>query len=152
LEHRPGQRDLRHRPLGKGYSRSAKRATCSCIRDATRPRRRPETVGRYAGLRGIDPPILIRFGEILGNQLLELQNTFQASIAEHNYKGRYCCVYPIKVNQQRHVVEEIYRYGREYGFGLEAGSKPELLAVVAIADTRRRSSATASRTTSTSRW
>ena len=87
-------------------------------------------------LRGIDPPILIRFGEILGNQLLELRNTFQASIAEHNYQGGYCCVYPIKVNQQRHVVEEIYKYGREFGFGLEAGSKPELLAVIAIADNK----------------
>jgi len=85
-------------------------------------------------LRGIDPPILIRFGEILGNQLLELQNTFQASIAEHNYQGGYCCVYPIKVNQQRQVVEEVFQFGRPYKFGLEAGSKPELLAVLAIAD------------------
>ena len=83
-------------------------------------------------LRGIDPPLLIRVGEILGNQLTELQQVFTAAIAEHNYQGHYVCVYPIKVNQQRQVVEEIYRHGRQFGFGLEAGSKPELLAVAAI--------------------
>ncbi|MBI5086608.1 MAG: biosynthetic arginine decarboxylase [Acidobacteria bacterium] len=85
-------------------------------------------------LRGIDPPILLRFPEILGNQVGELRSVFQSAIAEHNYQGGYRCVYPIKVNQQRQVVEEIYKYGREFGFGLEAGSKPELLAVAAIAD------------------
>ena len=56
------------------------------------------------------------------------------AIAEHNYKGSYSCVFPIKVNQQRQVVEEVYEYGRPYKFGLEAGSKPELLAVLAVAD------------------
>ncbi len=85
-------------------------------------------------LRGIDPPILLRFPEILGNQLKELRDVFHSAIAEHNYKGSYRCVYPIKVNQQRQVVEEINRFGRQHGFGLEAGSKPELLAVAAIAD------------------
>jgi arginine decarboxylase len=85
-------------------------------------------------LRGIDPPILIRVAEMLGNQLQELQQVFSSAIAEHNYQGKYVCVYPIKVNQQRHVVEEIFKYGRPHGFGLEAGSKPELLAVSAIAD------------------
>jgi len=85
-------------------------------------------------LRGIDPPLLLRFPQILGQQLHELWQTFDSAIREHNYQGRYCFVYPIKVNQQRQVVEEIYRLGRQYGFGLEAGSKPELLAVMAIAD------------------
>ena len=85
-------------------------------------------------LRGIDPPVLVRVAEILGRQLSELNQVFQSAIQEHNYQGKYCCVYPIKVNQQRHVVEEIFRYGRQFGFGLEAGSKPELLAVIAIAD------------------
>ena len=84
-------------------------------------------------LRGIDPPILLRFLEILGVQMRELHSVFQAAIQEHNYQGRYVCVYPIKVNQQRHVVEEVYQVGREFGFGLEAGSKPELLAVSAVA-------------------
>jgi arginine decarboxylase len=85
-------------------------------------------------LRGIDPPILIRVSEILSYQLAELNTVFANAITEHNYKGKYCCVYPVKVNQQKHVVEEIYKYGRQFGFGLEAGSKPELLAVIAIAD------------------
>src|SRR5439155_21620194 len=56
----------------------------------------------------------------------------QAAIKEFEYAGRYCCVYPIKVNQQRHVVEEILDFGKPYNFGLEAGSKPELLAVLAV--------------------
>jgi arginine decarboxylase len=85
-------------------------------------------------LRGISLPILIRFAEILKHRLAEIHEAFQASIAEHGYQGSYCCAYPIKVNQQRQVVEEVLQYGRPYKFGLEAGSKPELLAVLAIAD------------------
>ncbi len=85
-------------------------------------------------LRGIDPPLLLRFPQILGRQLEEMWQVFDAAIRDHNYQGSYRCVYPIKVNQQRQVVEEIYALGRQYGFGLEAGSKPELLAVMAIAD------------------
>ena len=85
-------------------------------------------------LRGISLPILIRFAEILKHRLGELHDAFASAIAEHGYQGSYCCVYPIKVNQQRHVVEEVFQFGRPYGFGLEAGSKPELLAVLAIAD------------------
>ncbi len=85
-------------------------------------------------LRGIGMPILIRFAEILKHRLGEIHQAFQTSIAEHGYKGNYCCVYPIKVNQQRQVVEEVFQFGRPYKFGLEAGSKPELLAVMAVAD------------------
>jgi arginine decarboxylase len=85
-------------------------------------------------LRGISLPILIRFGEILKHRLGEMHQAFQNAISENVYKGGYCCVYPIKVNQQRQVVEEVFQYGRPYKFGLESGSKPELLAVLAIAD------------------
>src|SRR6516164_9448838 len=85
-------------------------------------------------LRGIALPILIRFGEILKHRLGEMHEAFQHAISDHGYKNNYCCVYPIKVNQQRQVVEEVFEYGRPYKFGLEAGSKPELLAVLAIAD------------------
>jgi arginine decarboxylase len=85
-------------------------------------------------LRGISLPILIRFGEILKHRLGEMHQAFQNAINENAYKGGYCCVYPIKVNQQRQVVEEVFQYGRPYKFGLESGSKPELLAVLAIAD------------------
>jgi arginine decarboxylase len=84
-------------------------------------------------LRGIDLPILIRFAEILKHRLGEIHKAFSSAIAEHKYTGQYCCVYPIKVNQQRQVVEEVVRFGQPYHFGLEAGSKPELLAVVAMA-------------------
>ena len=84
-------------------------------------------------LRGISLPILIRFTEILKHRLGEIHAAFQTAITEHKYNGRYCCVYPIKVNQQRQVVEEVLEFGRPYNFGLEAGSKPELLAVMAVA-------------------
>jgi arginine decarboxylase len=84
-------------------------------------------------LRGISLPILIRFSDILRHRLQDIHEAFQAAISQHNYNGRYVCVYPIKVNQQRQVVEEVLHFGRQYGFGLEAGSKPELLAVAALA-------------------
>jgi arginine decarboxylase len=84
-------------------------------------------------LRGIDLPILIRFAEILQHRLGEIHDAFQQAMREHHFKGNYCCVYPIKVNQQRQVVEEVLQFGRPFHFGLEAGSKPELLAVLALA-------------------
>lgn len=85
-------------------------------------------------VRGIDLPILLRFGEILQHRLQEIHQAFSTSMDESSYRGDYCCIYPIKVNQQRQVVEEVLRFGRPYQFGLEAGSKPELLAVIALAD------------------
>src|SRR5258707_361835 len=84
-------------------------------------------------LRGIDLPILIRFAGILKHRLGEIHTAFSSAISENKYTGNYRCVYPIKVNQQRQVVEEVLSYGQPYGFGLEAGSKPELMAVVAMA-------------------
>jgi arginine decarboxylase len=85
-------------------------------------------------LRGISLPILIRFADILKHRLGEIHSAFQTAITEHKYNGDYCCVYPIKVNQQRQVVEEVLEFGKPYRFGLEAGSKPELMAVMAMAD------------------
>jgi arginine decarboxylase len=82
--------------------------------------------------RGIQLPILLRFTDILRHRVGEIQEAFRAAIAEFDYRGNYCCVYPIKVNQQRHVVEEILDFGKPFQFGLEAGSKPELLAVLAL--------------------
>jgi arginine decarboxylase len=81
--------------------------------------------------RGIQLPILLRFTDILRHRVGEIFEAFQNAITEYGYQGKYTCVYPIKVNQQRHVVEEILDFGKPYGFGLEAGSKPELLAVLA---------------------
>jgi arginine decarboxylase len=85
-------------------------------------------------MRGLDLPILLRFNGILKDRLREINDVFAQAIKDHDYKGRYICVYPIKVNQQRHVVEQVVNYGKVYGFGLEAGSKPEMLAVVAMTD------------------
>ena len=85
-------------------------------------------------VRGIDLPILLRFAEILEHRLGEIHGAFASAMKESGFRGEYCCVYPVKVNQQRQVVEEVLRFGRPYRFGLEAGSKPELLAVIAMAD------------------
>jgi arginine decarboxylase len=85
-------------------------------------------------MRGIDLPILIRFADILQHRLAEIHSAFARAISDHGYGGSYCCVYPIKVNQQRQVVEEVLRFGKPYQFGVEAGSKPELLAVVAMTE------------------
>lgn len=82
--------------------------------------------------RGIQPPILIRFTDILAHRIGEIAAAFNKSMTEYDYSGNYHCVYPIKVNQQRHVVEEVLNFGKPHGFGLEAGSKPELLAVLAL--------------------
>ncbi len=82
--------------------------------------------------RSYSTPVLIRFSDILEHRLKRIHEAFARAIAEHDYAGRFLAVYPIKVNQQRPVVEEIYRYGRPFDFGLEVGSKPELLAVMAL--------------------
>lgn len=82
--------------------------------------------------RGIGLPVLIRFSDILKTRIVELNEAFRTAISEYGYKSPYKGVYPIKVNQDRFVVEEIVEYGRPYNYGLEAGSKPELLAVLAM--------------------
>jgi arginine decarboxylase len=85
-------------------------------------------------LKDVALPILVRFSDIIADRIRQIAECFQRAGAEYGFKGKYHGVYPIKVNQQRHVVEEIVRYGREYNIGLEAGSKPELQAVLAIMD------------------
>ena len=82
--------------------------------------------------RGLNLPLLIRFSDILRTRVEQLSGSFQQAIAENDYKGAYRGVYPIKVNQQRHVVEELIEYGRPFNLGLEAGSKPELLVALAL--------------------
>lgn len=80
--------------------------------------------------RGTQLPVLIRFGDLLRWRIDELNEGFAAAIREGKYQGVYRGVYPIKVNQQQEVIEEITRYGRKYHYGLEAGSKPELIAAL----------------------
>ena len=82
--------------------------------------------------QGMRLPLLVRFSDILRTRIETLTDRFQNAIREFNYDGGYTTVYPIKVNQQRHVVEEIVQFGREAGVGLEVGSKPELQAVLAL--------------------
>ncbi len=84
--------------------------------------------------RGIGLPLLIRFSDILKSRIAELNDAFKKAIADCGYKGSYRGVYPIKVNQEKHVVESIAQFGRPYNYGLEAGSKPELLAILAVCD------------------
>jgi arginine decarboxylase len=84
--------------------------------------------------RGIGLPLLLRFTDILRRRIVELNEAFKRAIAEHGYKAGYRGVYPIKVNQHRYVAEEIAATGKPYHFGMEAGSKPELLAVMALVD------------------
>jgi len=84
--------------------------------------------------RGLELPILFRFNDIIADRQRAMHDAFQNSIADCGYTAGYRCVYPIKVNQQRHVAESVWKSGREFGFGLEAGSKPELLTVVAMSD------------------
>jgi len=85
--------------------------------------------------RGLRAPLLIRFSDILADRVRGLAAAFDRAAEEYGYNGRYRGVYPIKVNQQRHVVEEIIEHGAGYGVGLEAGSKPELLVALALLDT-----------------
>ena len=79
-------------------------------------------------------PLLLRFPDIIRSQMNKICACFEKAIKEQDYKGKYYGVFPIKVNQQRHVIEDIVQAGRDYNFGLEAGSKPELLIALALMD------------------
>lgn len=82
--------------------------------------------------RGIQTPILLRFPQLLFGQIRKLQTAFKKSIKEFEYEGGHLCVYPMKVNQNRAVIEEYLREGSRYNFGLEAGSKAELYAALGL--------------------
>lgn len=84
--------------------------------------------------QGIQLPVLLRFSDILRSRIETLNERFDQAIREFGYTSGYTSVFPIKVNQQRHVVEEIVRFGKAYGVGLECGSKPELQAVLGLSD------------------
>ena len=90
-----------------------------------------EIIDDLAG-RGVTTPVLLRFPQLVAAQVRKLQRAFSKSIREFDYQGAHMCVYPMKVNQQRVVVEEYLREGSRYDFGLEAGSKAELYAALAM--------------------
>ena len=83
-------------------------------------------------LRDITPPVLLRFPDILDNRIEKISRCFKQAAEEYNYKAQNFIIYPIKVNQVRQVVEEIVSHGKKFNIGLEAGSKPELHAVLAL--------------------
>jgi len=83
-------------------------------------------------LRDVSAPMLIRFPDILDNRIEKMAKCFEVAAREYNYKAQNFIIYPIKVNQMRPVVEEIVSHGKKFNIGLEAGSKPELHAVIAI--------------------
>ncbi len=83
-------------------------------------------------LRDVSAPMLIRFPDILDNRIEKMSKCFEVAAKEYGYKAQNFIIYPIKVNQMRPVVEEIVNHGKKFNIGLEAGSKPELHAVIAI--------------------
>ena len=82
-------------------------------------------------LRDVTPPVLLRFPDILDNRIETMASCFKKAAKEYNYKGESFIIYPVKVNQMQPVVDEIISHGRKFNLGLEAGSKPELHAVIA---------------------
>jgi len=83
-------------------------------------------------LRDVESPVLLRFPDILDNRIEKTASCFKKAADEYGYKGENFVIYPIKVNQMQPVVEEIISHGRKFNLGLEAGSKPELHAVIAV--------------------
>jgi arginine decarboxylase len=118
---------------GQGYFGVTEAGTVS-VRPTADPAREIDLYDLVRGLsqRGIDAPVLIRFTDMVRRRLGEIRAAFDSAMRDSEYTGGYTCVYPIKVNQQRQVVEEIRDISADLGFGLEAGSKPELLAVLGL--------------------
>lgn len=85
--------------------------------------------------RNLGLPLLIRFSDILEDRIERLNACFAKAIARYNYSGVYRGVFPVKCNQQRHLVSDLVRFGKPHQFGLEAGSKPELMIALAMLDT-----------------
>jgi arginine decarboxylase len=86
-------------------------------------------------LRNLGLPLLIRFSDILEDRIERLNACFAKAIARYSYPGKYQGVFPVKCNQQRHLIEDLVRFGQPYQFGLEAGSKPELMIALATLKT-----------------
>ena len=91
----------------------------------------PQLVDELA-LRDVSAPILVRFPDIIDDRINKIDSCFKEAAAEYEFKGQNFVVLPIKVNQMRPVVEEIVSHGKKFNIGLEAGSKPELHAIISI--------------------
>ncbi len=118
---------------GKGYFgvNQAGHVCCLPFKDPERSIDLAEVIGGLAE-RGIQTPVLLRFDDLLEQRLEELRKAFDRAVAEEKYQGKYSCVYPVKVNQQRILLEQVLHLNEKFGFGFEAGSKPELLAVLGL--------------------
>ena len=118
---------------GDGYFGVSERGTLQVYPDGN-PARALDLLEVVEGLgaRGLTPPVVLRFPDLLRHRMTKLASAFDTAIRDVGYRGRYSCVYPIKVNQQRHLCEQVTKVGRELGFGIEVGSKPELLAGLAL--------------------
>ena len=118
---------------GGGYFGISEQGTVQAYPD--RDRRRAidlDEVMEGLSVREIGTPLILRLPGILEHRMRHLRHAFDTAIAESGYEAGYACVYPIKVNQERHICEAIRDVGAELGFGLEVGSKPELLAGLAL--------------------
>jgi arginine decarboxylase len=117
---------------GEGYFSVSDRGTLLAHPDGSQREIDLHEVVRGLAAREIGTPVIIRLPGILEHRMRELRRAFDDAIAETGYRGEYSCVYPIKVNQERHVCEAVRDIGAELGFGLEVGSKPELLAGLSL--------------------
>ncbi len=110
---------------------------CLCVHPMGDDRKiRILDVVREAASMGLRPPLTIRVQDLLRRRVIQLNEAFAKAVESEDYKGRYRGVFPIKVNQLREVVEEILDAGEPFGFGIEAGSKPELLIALALTESR----------------
>jgi arginine decarboxylase len=121
---------------GAGYFDVSDRGRVIVRPDRAHPERELDLLDLARDLeeQGVALPVLLRFSDILRSRIEQLSQRFREAMREFEYDGGYTTVYPIKVNQQRHVVEEIVEFGKAYGVGLECGSKPELQAVLALSE------------------
>jgi len=121
------------RQWGNGYFGINKAGEATVLLKGRKGMREVSLIDIIQGLRdrGTNLPVLLRFRDLLHSRITELNESFARAISGLEYKGNYRGVYPIKVNQQRQVIEEITAFGKRYHYGLEAGSKPELIAALA---------------------
>ncbi|MGH7498655.1 MAG: biosynthetic arginine decarboxylase [Gemmatimonadales bacterium] len=118
---------------GQGYFRISPEGHVTVHPDANRKRGLDlYNLAMDLNAQGVGLPLLLRFSDILRSRIHTLAADFNNAIKEFGYEGTYTTVYPIKVNQQRHVVQEIVEFGAPHGVGLECGSKPELQAILAL--------------------
>jgi len=121
---------------GDGYFKIDRKGEVCVVPDPSNPKASaslPEIVGGLVE-RGSDLPVLLRFEDILASRIRLINESFENAIKKYGYKGEYRGVFPIKVNQQQQVIDEISTFGKQYHHGLEAGSKAELIAAISYLD------------------